>query len=537
MSRPWTTALAAAVLAAGVAAPTLGFDFPKWDDVRYITANPILDEPLGTCLKWAVSGPRFQAYHPVHHAALCLQFPMSGSNPFGYRLVSLLLFALLGAAVASWLRAEKLDALPALIVTALVIGHPLHSESLGSVISQKDLLAMLFGVLALRGAAVGRSRLLVLALVLLAGLSKSGYLMFAFVVFARDWCLEGLDLKAALRRNAAGCLVAAAAMALSVAVVSQSGLPHNATQWMNPLIIASTVSHYMIALLVPVGLVPVQCLQVGGLRIAAGFVVLVAAVVIAVRRKGWLGFGLLAALFGIAPYLNVVPVPLGASTRFMPLFGLGAAVACVPLTRTPRRRAAAIVAAVALIALSLANQRIWRDPLTLWTFTSSQSRCYAVPFANLSVTRFEAGDHTGAEEALIDAISIEPHNERLYRSLVFSYMLTGDCGPATSVEDAQTFFNQIPSSEHPVRAALAGKRLASALVLALRHEKALRRSTEPIPAPIRSIVPNVRACNPDRGAKLEYLIDRLNGQAQKSGVTASGAQDVLTSSTTPPARP
>ena len=101
MSRPWTTALTAAVLAAGIAAPTLAFEFPKWDDVRYITANPVLDAPLGECLEWAVAGPRFQAYHPVHHVALCLQFPMSGSNPFGYRMISLLLFVLLKTAMTS----------------------------------------------------------------------------------------------------------------------------------------------------------------------------------------------------------------------------------------------------------------------------------------------------------------------------------------------------------------------------------------------------------------------------------------------------
>jgi tetratricopeptide (TPR) repeat protein len=148
-----------AVVALGLAAlvgtlfwPVIGHDFVAFDDERYVTANPHVQQGLGAAsLRWACTSFHAANWHPLTWLSHMLDWRLYGPEAAGHHLTSLLLhisnalvlFLVLDRATASRARSA--------LVAALFGVHPLHVESVAWVAERKDLLSTLFWLLALAG--------------------------------------------------------------------------------------------------------------------------------------------------------------------------------------------------------------------------------------------------------------------------------------------------------------------------------------------------------------------------------------------------
>ena len=147
-----------------------------WDDDDYVTENPVLRTAAGLWQLWTEPSSLPQ-YYPLVHTMFWVEFQLWGLEPFGYHLVNILLHAT--SAVLLWRLLEGLRVPAALLVAALFAVHPVQVESVAWITERKNVLSLVFYLLAahawLRWRAAGSSRLYVVALLafLAALLSKT----------------------------------------------------------------------------------------------------------------------------------------------------------------------------------------------------------------------------------------------------------------------------------------------------------------------------------------------------------------------------
>jgi len=179
---PWVLL---ASLTTAASAWSLGNGF-VYDDVPIILQNPLVHQ-LGSAATIWRSGywPTGLLYRPVTSQLFALEWTLGGGHPLVFHLVSVLLAV--ATALAVWrLAIQVLPPLPAALVGALFAVHPVHVEAVANVVGQAELLATLFGLLAVEryvtwraeGALSPARRIGLAALTLLAILSKeTGYVV------------------------------------------------------------------------------------------------------------------------------------------------------------------------------------------------------------------------------------------------------------------------------------------------------------------------------------------------------------------------
>ena len=148
--RPWIVCVALAVVTVAAFWPARRASFINFDDFVYVTENPF----VGRGLSWAnlvdaVSSRELELYHPLSIVSLMVDHELFEFWAPGYHLENvaihvanvLLVFAFLqGATGAPWRSAAA----------AMVFGvHPLRVESVLWVSERKDVLCLLFGLLAM----------------------------------------------------------------------------------------------------------------------------------------------------------------------------------------------------------------------------------------------------------------------------------------------------------------------------------------------------------------------------------------------------
>ena len=130
--------------------PVTGDEFVNYDDPDYVTANPPVQGGLNwEGVKWAFLNPVCRNWHPLTVLSHMLVCQISGLNPWGHHLTSVLLHALNAMLVFAWLRRMTGATWRSLFVAALFAVHPLRVESVAWVAERKDVLSGCFGVLAL----------------------------------------------------------------------------------------------------------------------------------------------------------------------------------------------------------------------------------------------------------------------------------------------------------------------------------------------------------------------------------------------------
>jgi hypothetical protein len=138
--------LAGVTLAAYV--PVRKYEFVDYDDDRYVTANPRIQQGLSwKNTAWALTATEVANWHPLTWLSHMADCQLYGLNPTGHHLTNLLLhlanvlllFLVLqqmtGAVWRSWL------------VAALFAAHPLNIESVAWIAERKNVLSTLFWLL------------------------------------------------------------------------------------------------------------------------------------------------------------------------------------------------------------------------------------------------------------------------------------------------------------------------------------------------------------------------------------------------------
>ncbi len=194
--RPPSLALLVAVVAVGVAAawaPALRGDF-VWDDQHDIVhsdrlhhARAIVDVFRHHAM-WSADQPEttVATYRPLALATLAIDYQLWQLRPAGYHATSILLHMLATLALLLALRRLLRDDVAAAALALLFALHPANAEAVAWINGRSEVLALLFGALAL-WAAAARRPLWLAPFLLLAMLAKETGALFVPLAVAVAW--------------------------------------------------------------------------------------------------------------------------------------------------------------------------------------------------------------------------------------------------------------------------------------------------------------------------------------------------------------
>jgi protein O-mannosyl-transferase len=386
----------------------LGHDFlSNWDDNKYILENPDVQ---------GISWPRIRAvfsryyvgnYAPVHLLSYMLDHAVWGLWAGGYLLTNLvlhlfntlllyrLLLRLVGGRLAAWCGA------------ALFLVHPVQVETVAWISQRKNLLAMLFFLLAWQfylayrdDDSTARSRLYYVAsliTLLLALLSKSIAVIFPVTILLFDRCYPSESVKRQFLDKIPYLLVAVAAAVL--AILSQAP---DYTEWGAGG--GRTGYHGGSAMATFLTMLPVYCIYLrllvwpvnlsalyepaihksfdlsvlAALLFLGGILFLVYRVSRYDRR---ISFWPLFIIVALLPVSQIVPLVTLMNDRYLyfPLIGVAAltAYAIKFICQQDRGRFVSVTLMTSLLlllsVLSFQRGKVWRDSATLWSDTTRKT--------------------------------------------------------------------------------------------------------------------------------------------------------------------
>ncbi len=182
------------------------YPFCSYDDSVYVTANSHVQRGLnlGT-VKWALSSYDAANWHPVTWLSHALDYQLFYLDPAGHHGTNVILHVVNVLLVFWVLRSATGYVGRSAMVAALFALHPINVESVAWIAERKNLLSMLFFLLALAAyrwyaerPRVGRYLVCAL-LFLLALMSKPQVITFPFVLLLWDyWPLRRLALRRSL---------------------------------------------------------------------------------------------------------------------------------------------------------------------------------------------------------------------------------------------------------------------------------------------------------------------------------------------------
>jgi protein O-mannosyl-transferase len=149
LCRGWTRSWRFALL---LTAATIFAYYPAWhagfiwDDDIYVTGNPLLTAPDGLWRIWfSLDSP--SQYFPLTYSVFRFEHALWGFNPAGYHWLSLILHSV--NALLLWRLLRRLALPGAWLAAALFALHPVQVESVAWVTELKNVLSLLFSLLAM----------------------------------------------------------------------------------------------------------------------------------------------------------------------------------------------------------------------------------------------------------------------------------------------------------------------------------------------------------------------------------------------------
>lgn len=174
-----------------------------WDDVLYITGNPLLHDPARFWKTWFEPGS-WSEYYPLHETIQMLQWQILGNHTFGYHLANVILHVI--NALLVWKLLSKFGLRLAWIGGLIFAIHPVQVESVAYISELKNTLSLPFFLLAMyiwidyEENKLGKDYRWALGLFLVAMLCKITMAPFPLVILLYAWWkrgrIEWKDLKA-----------------------------------------------------------------------------------------------------------------------------------------------------------------------------------------------------------------------------------------------------------------------------------------------------------------------------------------------------
>lgn len=386
----WFTSAVMLALALATYLPAaLSAEFVAFDD-NYFFGPDNPEFRRGLLAVFDPSRPIANAFLPVAHASLWLDWWMFDGRPFGPHLVSLLLHALVAVVFVRLLVRLRVAPLPANFAGALFLLHPALVESVSWVSGRKDLLAGLFVLLALlstvRYAHAGGRWRVALAM-LAAGLAMYAKatavvlpLLAVLVCFASGGRRGRWVVPALIAAVVAPIALHHRAVAAAEGTLAAAGLTDRLVQ------VPGAFAHYLMTAVWPADLnvlyPEVQTLERfaaafwPGVAIAAG--VLLAAIALSAApgpRRRLAGVGLLAFVVALLPFNTAWPASsIAAADRYLHLAipGLALAVA-LALAAAVRRLGVTSRWLAVLLAVPLLAPLLWRSAVRAHDFVDTEA--------------------------------------------------------------------------------------------------------------------------------------------------------------------
>lgn len=432
--------------------------FVNFDDDHYITHNPhVLAGVTWDTVKWAFDGYHEANWHPLtwlSHAADCELF---GVNPVGHHYVNVFLHAIDAALLFLLLQSATGFTWRSLLVAALFALHPVNVESVAWVSERKNVLSMMFLLLAMQayGWYVRKptvARYAAVAILFAFGLmSKPQVITLPFLLLLWDfWPLGRLRPQAASSQDGSPPAKVSAlifekiplfVLSLASAVVTMQaqkagGAIHSAIIYPFRLRLENAIVSYVRYIgkaFWPIHLSPLYPHQLDLLHpwhVVASALFLVAAIVTVIlhRRHGYLLTGWFWFLGSLVPMIGLVQVGEQAMAdryAYLPFIGLflmtvwGLAEWAQARHISPDRLAGpAIVVLLALGALTYRQIGYWRNSETLWTYALKVTdvRSYKAHF-NLAITYDEQGRYDEAIQQFREAVDPRSDDPQIHLGL------------------------------------------------------------------------------------------------------------------------
>ena len=407
--------------------------FIEFDDSAYIVANSHVQQGLTwDTVKWAFTTFHAGYWHPVtwlSHAADCQLFHL---NPAGHHYVNLLLHAMNAVLLFLLLRGATGSTPASFVVAGLFALHPVNVESVAWAAERKNVLSMLFFLLAMlaytRYARTGRRALhsAVVILFALGLMAKPQIVTLPFVLLLWDyWPLRrmktgseaGGSPKACAPRSFRFLIVEKVPLFLlaagdSLVIVMAQRAAHavrNAAEVSWAARLENAVVSYVRYLgkaFWPSRLAAMyprsgHSLPLGQLAGAAVLLIVVSVLVLHWRDRRYLTVGWLWFLGTLVPMIGIVTVGEQAMAdrfAYIPFIGLFvAAVWTVDSFRSEYRMArfcgAGALFAVLLVSGCLTYRQLgyWHDDETLWRYTLSVTEDNYMAHNNLAFALAHAG--------------------------------------------------------------------------------------------------------------------------------------------------
>lgn len=427
-------------LVAAVYGQTLTFDFVRYDDPAYVTANEVVQRGLTIDgIRWAFTTGHFSNWHPLTWISLMADASIYGVHPGGFHATNVLLHSLgsclLFLAVAEMTAPHGRVMAASWMVAALYAVHPLHVESVAFVAERKGILSTFFFMLCLAAYprslhATQRGWRTLLAGAFVAGLMCKQMLVTlpALLMLLDRWPLER-PLSIVRSATEKLHLFAIAAVFSVVAYWAQSAGGalsdlENAPlemRFKNATISAAT---YLAKAVWPSGLAPVYPLQeatLNGLRVAvaASFLGIAAAMAFLVRRRApQCAFGLAWYFVALLPVCGLVQIGSHArADRYtdIPLVGIWWAAVWTArqmlATLPARRQIGLTLAAFTLGSLSIVafrQTRFWRDSRTLFEHAAAVTENNYIVLNNLGLVYRDLGMPREALPVFEEAVRSRP---------------------------------------------------------------------------------------------------------------------------------
>lgn len=427
--------------------PVSQHPFVNYDDDRYVTDNFHVRPGLhGETVKWAFTSYDEANWHPLTWLSHALDCQLFGLNPAGHHYVNVLLHAA-NAVLLFWILCLATGAAGrSWTVAALFALHPINVESIAWVAERKNVLSMLFFLLALL--AYGhyakrpsvRRYPAVVVLFACGLMAKPMIITFPFVLLLWDyWPLKRTDSARIfswlviekvplMLLSAASAIVTLKAQKAGEAIGSIVQYPI-AVRLENVVV---SYARYIGKAFWPVYLAPMYPLRQGSLKmplIVSSVIMLlsVTAVVIGQRRRRYLLVGWLWFLGSLIPMIGLVQVGSQAMAdryAYLPFVGLFIMVCWsvadyASQSRRPQPYLAP-VAALCLLSLSLLTHRqlgYWADNIKLWSHTLKVTQDSFIAEDNLGGALLKVGRTDEAVVHFRRAAAIEPSDAMSHLNL------------------------------------------------------------------------------------------------------------------------
>ena len=466
------------ILLFGIAAYSNTFHVPfQYDDVSDVAGNYILKPPLDLGKIWESYPPRY-----VTSLSFALQFAITGSTPWGFHVVNLLIHLLASITIFGitrlLLKTPVLrDTIPssqcdlfALGPALLFLAHPVQTESVTYIVQRLASLATLFYLLTLwmyLKARLENTRHYRLAFLFMtiALLTKEICLTLPLAIGLVDFCFfpisETETVFKKIRRWLPFAILWGAMLIYFYAssagkIISNHGaVGMSISPWDYFLTQFRVLRTYLRLLMFPVN----QCIDYdyrlstgwGDLDTWAAFSLLFSMFILALvffKKQRLLSFGILWFFLTLSIESSFIPLKdvLVEHRLYLPMLGfsLFAASFLWQCLRSPARFIAVILAiAIIFSGMTYARNEVWKSPFSLWQDTIRKSPHKCRPYTWLGDScAYELKDYKTALFYYKKAISTGSISPPLLAAIANAYSALGDTPKSTYFKEWAISFSK-----------------------------------------------------------------------------------------------